>query len=170
MPLLLMWAAWLLLSSFHHNHVSAAANLEQIMDVIKNLTKMEEKVIAFGVELENAYKKRCETDTYNICLNNNYYDCSSKYPNQMCIKDKFNTSDCEDGGIYCNGELLSEDQRAPSNCYCHPRTQTYFCLQLFHKHSGRIKRYPRFLFHTPSCKVTIQIPSKTWRKLHATVA
>jgi hypothetical protein len=109
MPLLLMWAAWLLLlaSFFHHNHVFAAT-LEQKEAVENILTKMEEKVIAFGVELENAYEKRC--DTYDTCLNKNYHDCWSKFPNQMCIKDKFNTSGCDSS---CNGELLSEDQLAP---------------------------------------------------------
>ena len=116
MPLLLLGAAWLLLvSSFHHYHVSAAT-LEQIEAVETLLEEMEEKVIAFGVELENAFEKRCQTDTYDTCLYNNYYDCSSKYPNQECIKaDKFNASNCGDGGSSpisgdsgssCNGEFV----------------------------------------------------------------
>jgi hypothetical protein len=110
MPLLLMWAAGLLLaSSFHHHYVSAAT-VEQIEAVETLLEQMEEKVIVFGVELENAYEKRCHIDTYDTCLNKNYHDCWSKFPNQMCIKDKFNTSGCDSS---CNGELLSEDQRAP---------------------------------------------------------
>ena len=112
----LMWAAGLLLaSSFHHHYVSAAT-VEQIEAVETLLEQMEEKVIAFGVELENAYEKRCHIDTYDTCLNNNYYDCSSKYPNQVCIKvDKFNASNCGDGGSgpisgdggsSCNGEFV----------------------------------------------------------------
>jgi hypothetical protein len=110
-----LWAL-LLVSSFHHYHVSAAT-LEQIEAVETLLEEMEEKVIAFGVELENAFEKRCETDTHVTCLNNSYYDCSSKYPNQECIKaDQFNASDCEDGGSSpinsgdggssCNGEFV----------------------------------------------------------------
>ena len=100
----------------------SAATLEQIEAVETLLEQMEEKVIAFGVELENAYEKRCHNiDTYDTCLNNNYYDCWSKFPNQMCIKDKFNTSGCD---ISCNGELLSEDQRAPRSC-CNPQTHIF---------------------------------------------
>ena len=115
MPLLLMWAAGLLLaSSFHHNHVSASTFEQRA--AIETLLQIEEKVIKFGVELENAYEKRCHIDTYDTCLNNNYYDCSSKYPNQVCMKaDKFNTSNCGDGGSSpisgdggssCNGEFV----------------------------------------------------------------
>ena len=102
-----LWAsAWLLLVSFfHHNHVSAAT-LEQIEAAETILEEMEEKVKNFTIELEKAYEKRCQTDTYDRCLNNNYYDCLSKFPNQECIKDKFNTSDCEVGGSSCNGEFV----------------------------------------------------------------
>jgi hypothetical protein len=110
MPLLLlMWAtAWLLLvSSFHHNHVSAAVTQDQIEAVEKILLEMEDKVKALGNEVKNAYEKRCHPDTYERCLYNNYHDCSSKYPNQICIKDRFNTSGCEvDGGSSCNGEFV----------------------------------------------------------------
>jgi hypothetical protein len=123
-----LWAL-LLVSSFHHYHVSAATTLEQIEAVETLLEEMESKVIAFGVELENAFEKRCETDTNVTCLYKNYYDCSSKYPNQECIKaDQFNASDCEDGGSSpinsgdggssCNGEFLSEG--APiKKCFTH---------------------------------------------------
>jgi hypothetical protein len=156
MPLLLVGAAWLLLvSSFLHYHVSAAT-LEQIEDVETLLEEMEEKVIAFGVELENAFEKRCQTDTYDTCLYSNYYDCSSKYPKQECIKaDQFDASDCEDGGSSpisgdsgssCNGEFV--EHRCTDKKMFYPHIFNIIISQHLCQHFGRIKRFPRFLFHT----------------------
>ena len=81
-----------------------AATTEQQNEVKSILTGMEYEVKAFRDEIERVYKSRCDSQTLTECINNNYNDCSSTFPNQKCVKrDEFVMSDCGDGNS-CNGE------------------------------------------------------------------
>ena len=77
---------------------------EQQNEVESILEGMQDEVKAFRDEIERVYKSRCDSQTLMECINNNYNDCSSTFPDQKCVKpDEFVVSDCGDG-YSCNGE------------------------------------------------------------------
>jgi len=61
------------------------ATPEKEQQVKTILTRMEADCLAFRDEIEAAYSQRCSTDTLNQCARGNYNDCTSTFPNQICM-------------------------------------------------------------------------------------
>ncbi len=100
LPAFLSLALLLFVSSSHH--FATAASLEQKMDEVESiLLKMEDQVKAFRYEMEDVYRSRCDSQTINKCLRNNYNDCISTFPNQQCA---FVMPQCGDSPTTCAGK------------------------------------------------------------------
>jgi len=61
------------------------ASFEKEQQVKGILERMNSDVLAFRDEIEAAYSQRCSTDTLNQCARGNYNDCTSAFPNQICM-------------------------------------------------------------------------------------
>ena len=91
---------------------ATAQTLEQKMNEVESiLFKMEDEVKAFRYEMESNYRSRCDSQTLNECLRNNYNDCMSTFPNQQCA---FVMPHCGDTPTSCAGKRGWEDIQ-PSN-------------------------------------------------------
>ena len=66
-------------------HHVPAATFDKEQEVKAILERMGSDVLAFRDEIEAAYSQRCSTDTLNQCARGNYNDCSSTFPNQVCM-------------------------------------------------------------------------------------
>lgn len=62
-----------------------AATFDKEQEVKTILERMSSDVLAFRDEIEAAYSQRCSTDMLSRCSRGNYNDCSSTFPNQMCM-------------------------------------------------------------------------------------
>lgn len=83
---------------------AGAASPEKEYQVQAIFEQMEADVLAFRDEMERVYAARCDTATLTECARGNYNDCSSTYPNQMCMEaDELVLPTCGDG-VDCNGE------------------------------------------------------------------
>ena len=93
----------LLLSQIPHDHVAYAASAEKEQQVALILQNMESAALNFRDEIERVYGERCLESTLGECSEGNYNDCSSVYPNQMCMEaDELVMPACGDGSS-CNG-------------------------------------------------------------------
>ena len=83
-----------------------AASPEKENQIKQILQQMESDVLAFRDAMEGYASSRCDAATLSECSQSNYNDCSSSYPNQVCMKaDELVIEACGDGTA-CNGELI----------------------------------------------------------------
>ena len=100
-----MWAA-LSLAAAASLPAAGAASPEKEYQVQAIFEQMEADVLAFRDEMERVYAARCDTATLTECARGNYNDCSSTYPNQVCMEaDELVLPTCGDG-VDCNGEQI----------------------------------------------------------------
>ncbi|KAL7554285.1 hypothetical protein ACHAWF_017729 [Thalassiosira exigua] len=79
-----------------------AASPEKENQVKQILQRMESDVLAFRDVMEGLAASRCDAATLAECSQSNYNDCSSSYPNQVCMKaDELVVEACGDGTT-CN--------------------------------------------------------------------
>jgi len=99
----LLSAASSLVAPYSLLSLADAASVEKENEVKTILQRMETDVLAFRDEIERVYGERCSTQTLNECANSNFYDCSSTFPSQQCMKaDELVIAACGDG-VECNG-------------------------------------------------------------------
>ncbi len=91
-----------------------SATIEQENNFKSVLKKMESDVLALRDEIERVYQYRCNLSTLDSCGNNNYNDCTSKYPNEECaVEDEF-VIGCG-GDLACKGKDGCVDQMKQTN-------------------------------------------------------
>ncbi len=98
----------LLLVAHHHQPsiFANAASADKENEVKSIYEWMESQALRFRDEMERVYAARCETQTLKECYKMNYNDCSSTFPNQVCMKaDELVIATCGDG-TSCNGKVL----------------------------------------------------------------
>ena len=101
LPTALMSAAWLVFAASSSRQFATAQTLDQENKVENILRAMEDDVKDFRDELEEVYKKRCDSQTFSSCIRKNYNDCSSAFPNKQCTYSK---PQCGDSPTRCDGE------------------------------------------------------------------
>ena len=101
LPTALMSAAWLLFAASSSRQFANAQTIEQVIEAVGILEKMEAEAMALRDKLEEVYKKRCDIETYSLCFRSNYDDCSSAFPNQNC---SFIKPQCGNYPTRCDGE------------------------------------------------------------------
>jgi len=80
-----------------------AAIFEKEQQVKAVFEQMETDVLAFADEIERVYQNRCDIETLNQCGRSNFNDCTSTYPNQMCMdSSEMLVSACGSGSNGCN--------------------------------------------------------------------
>ena len=92
----------------HHQiiHYVNAASEEKENEVRDILQKMKSDALAFRDEIERVYSARCDTETLIQCEENNFNDCSSTFPGQVCMQaNELVVTACGDG-VTCNGKLF----------------------------------------------------------------
>jgi len=90
-------------------HYVNAASEEKENEVRDILQKMKSDALAFRDEIERVYSARCDTETLIQCEQNNFNDCSSTFPKQVCMQaNELVVTACGDG-ITCNGKLFVLD-------------------------------------------------------------
>ena len=87
-------------------HYVNAASEEKENEVRDILQKMKSDALAFRDEIERVYGARCDTETLSLCDENNFNDCSSTFPKQVCMQaNELVVTACGDG-VTCNGKCL----------------------------------------------------------------
>ena len=95
--------AMLLLLPHLQRNVVDAAIFEKEQQVKAVFEQMEYQVLAFADEIERVYQNRCDIETLDQCGRSNFNDCTSIYPNQMCMDSReMLASSCGSNG--CNGK------------------------------------------------------------------
>ena len=92
----------------HHQiiHYVNAASEEKENEVRDILQKMKSDALAFRDEIERVYSSRCDTETLIQCEQNNFNDCSSTFPKQVCMQaNELVVTACGDG-VTCNGKFV----------------------------------------------------------------
>lgn len=81
------------------------ASVEKANEVKSILDKMERDVVEFREVMRESHAKRCAAQTLSKCAGSNFYDCSSRFPNQLCVAaDELVVSACLDSnGTACSG-------------------------------------------------------------------
>ena len=105
LPTALMSAAGLVFAASSSRQFATAQTLDQEYKAGNILLAMEDDVKAFRDELEEVYKKRCDSQTFSSCIRKNYNDCSSAFPNKQCTYSK---PQCGDSPTRCDGEADCE--------------------------------------------------------------
>ena len=105
-PTWLLSVASTLVATQYYTSFATAASIEKENEVKEIMQKMEADVVSLRNEIERVYSKRCETKTLVDCGENNFNDCSSTFPRQVCLKeDELVISGCGDGQT-CNGKCM----------------------------------------------------------------
>ena len=117
-PTWLLSVASTLVATQYYTSFATAASIEKENEVKEILQKMEADVVSLRNEIERVYSKRCETKTLVDCGENNFNDCSSTFPGQVCLKeDELVISECGDGQT-CNGECMPHQTTSRRSIMC----------------------------------------------------
>ena len=105
-PTWLLSVASTLVATQYYTSFATAASIEKENEVKEIMQKMEADVVSLRNEIERVYSKRCETKTLVDCGENNFNDCSSTFPGQVCMEaNELVVTACGDG-ISCNGKKV----------------------------------------------------------------
>lgn len=69
-------------------------------EFLQLVSDVETDVLKMATEVERLYKQRCSDITLNDCYKNNYEECMSRFPNQVCPSgEQLADTICGDGTI-----------------------------------------------------------------------